>query len=115
MKLRNCIAMTCLLAPSLAVANDYPTQARVEYVMRCMAEHGGPTYDTMYGCICSIDKIASQLTYDKYVESETLSVMIKTPGEKGGAFRDAPGGREMVKHFRDLKQSAESACFVARD
>ena len=115
MKTPVCAGICCLLLAAPALANNYPTQARVEYVLRCMNEHGGQSYDTLYPCVCSIDKIAGKLPYEKYVESETFSVMVKTPGEKGGAFRDAPGVRGMIKDYRAVKQSAEDSCFVKRN
>lgn len=105
----------CLALPVLsAQANDYPTQARVEYVIACMNQHGGENYDNLYACVCSIDRIASQLPYERYVEADTLSYMIRTPGERGGAFRDAPGARSMVRDFAKLRAEAEQGCFVSR-
>ena len=108
------VAAACLAFPGLSQSNDYPTQARVEYVLQCMSKHGGANYDTLYPCVCSIDKIAAALPYDQYVESETFSYMIRTPGERGGAFRDAPGARKMVKNYKNLIKTAESSCFVTR-
>ncbi len=108
------ISTICLLCPIYAQANDYPTQARVEYVLQCMNKHGGANYDTLYPCVCSIDKIAAAIPYEKYVESETFSYMVKTPGEKGGAFRDAPGARGMVKSFAKVVNAAEDSCFVKK-
>ncbi len=107
--------IACLIAPSMGFAAiDYPTQARVEYVLGCMNERGAQTYDTLYGCVCSIDKIATRLPYKNYVEAETFSVMVRTPGEKGGAFRDAPGARDSVKEFKKIRREAEASCFVKR-
>ena len=103
-----------LFFPMIINANDYPTQARVEYVLGCMNAHGGQSYDTLYGCVCSIDKIAEKLPYERYVEAETFGVMIKTPGERGGAFRDAPGARDLVKQISKLKENVEASCFVKR-
>ena len=42
------------------LANDYPTRDRVEYVLNCVAQHGGLTYITQYACGCKIDKIAEK-------------------------------------------------------
>jgi hypothetical protein len=107
--------IACLIVPTIGfAANDYPTQARVEYVLGCMNERGGQTYDNLYGCICSIDKIAAKLPYKDYVEAETFSVMVRTPGEQGGAFRDAPGARKSVKELKKIRETAESSCFVKR-
>ena len=112
MKIQHYLLVGSLAFPALPSANDYPTQARVEYVLACMEAHGGQSYDTLYPCVCSIDKIAARLPYKKYTEAETFGVMIRTPGERGGAFRDAPGARDMVKKFVEIKQSAEDSCFV---
>jgi len=77
-----------------------------------MNKHGGENYDTLYPCVCAIDRIAEQLPYERYVHSETMSYMIRTPGERGGAFRDAPGARKEVRTFARVRHEAEQACFV---
>ena len=106
-------ALTSLSVMTGAVANDFPTQARVEFVLSCMDERGGQSYNSFYPCICAIDRIASQMPYREYTASETLSFLYGTPGERGGFFRDAaPRSRERIKAFRALRQEAEAACFV---
>ena len=91
--------------------NDYPTQARVEHVLQCMHKYGEKeNYNTMYGCVCSIDKIAETIPYENFVVTSTLAVMINTPGEKGGAFRDAPGGRKAIKAFKKFISETEQSC-----
>lgn len=87
--------------------NDYPTQERVEYVFGCMKRYGGDNYNTMYGCVCAIDKIATQITFNDFIKVQTLSVIINTPGEKGGAFRDIEGGRESIRNFKAFTQAVE--------
>ena len=97
------------------MANDFPTQARVEFVFACMGERGGQSYDTLYPCICTIDRIASRIAYRDYTAAETLSFLYGTPGERGGMFRDAaPQSRKRIKSFRALRKEAEAACFVSR-
>lgn len=96
----------------LAETNDFPTQARVEYVLGCMEGHGGQSYNTLYPCVCAIDKIAEAMPYKAYENAQTMSVMIRTPGEKGGAFRDAPGARKMVKNFKQVNEDVEKLCWV---
>lgn len=90
--------------------NDYPTQARVEYVLQCMSKYGKKNYNMMYGCICAVDKVAETIPYKNYVSTATLAVMINTPGEKGGIFRDAPGGRKAVKAFKEFINDTEKSC-----
>ncbi len=93
-----------------ALVNDYPTQARVEYVFGCMQQHGGENYDSMYGCVCAIDKIAARIPYANFVATTTLNVMMQTPGEKGGPFRDVKGGREAVREFKNFMKTSEADC-----
>ncbi len=48
------------MAASAGEQNDYPTQARAEYVFACMASNG-QTQQALRQCSCSIDVIASVL------------------------------------------------------
>lgn len=106
------VTVLALFAPSLVSANDFPTQARVEYVLGCMDRNGGQSYNTFYPCVCAIDKIAEAMPYQAYEDAQTMSVMIRTPGEKGGPFRDAPGARKMVKNFNQVNKDVEKLCWV---
>ena len=107
------LALVALSYGGGATANDFPTQARVEFVLACMGERGGQSYDTLYPCICTIDRIASRIAYREYAAAETLSFLYGTPGERGGMFRDAaPQSRKRIKALRTLRRSAEAACFV---
>ena len=107
-------ALSSLSVMTSAAANDFPTQARVEFVLSCMGERGGQSYDTLYPCICVVDRIASQMPYREYTASETLSFLFGTPGERGGVFRDAtPRSRKRIKTLQALREEAEAACFVS--
>ena len=106
--------LSSLSVMTSAVANDFPTQARVEFVLGCMDERGGQSYNSLYPCVCVIDKIASRMPYREYTAAETLSFLYGTPGERGGFFRDAaPSSRNRIKSFRALRAEAEGACFVS--
>ena len=108
------VALSSLSYGGSAVANDFPTQARVEYVLSCMGEHGGQSYDTLYACVCIIDKIADRMPYREYTAAETLSFLFSTPGERGGVFRDAaPQSRKRIKALRALREEAKSGCLVS--
>lgn len=110
------LALAVVAAPGLerALANDFPTQTRVEFVLGCMNLEGGQNYDTLYPCVCMIDRIASQITYEDYTTAETLSFLYATPGERGGVFRDAaPEARARIEQFRTLHAEAEAACFIS--
>ena len=101
-----------LLLPAIASANDFPTQARVEYVLRCMDSHGGQKYANLYSCICVIDKIAEKLAYDEFSEGEVYSQLRSTPGERGGMFRDPDHAVLLVEKLNDITTLAEKSCFV---
>ena len=106
------IFITALL-PSAVDANDFPTQARVEYVLRCMDSRGGQNYDNLYSCICVIDKIAETFGYDDYSEAEVFAQLRSTAGERGGVFRDPDRASLLVKKLKDVTEVAEKSCFVA--
>ena len=108
-------AMSLSLYAGTASANDFPTQARVEYVIACMNERGEQSYDTLYPCVCIVDRIASSMPYRDYVEAETLTFLFSTPGEKGGVFRDAaPSSRKRIKALQALREESAAACHVSR-
>lgn len=94
------------------VENGYPTQARVEYVLQCMQTNGGQTYDTLYPCVCTIDRIAAQMKYEDFAEAQTFTYMRSAPGEAGGLFRDPPRAKELRGQYKDAEKLAKQKCFV---
>jgi len=101
--------------PVLAHENDFPTQARVEYVYECMNEQGGINYDNMYKCSCSIDEIAERLSYAEYVEADTYTRGQHAMGERGGILREGERAEEMVEEFGEIEIEAARACFLDVD
>jgi hypothetical protein len=95
-----------------ADANDFPTQARIEYVLRCMDSNGGQKYENLYSCVCIIDKIAENIAYEEYVEGEVFTQLRTTPGERGGVFRDPERASLLVRKLREITEVAEKSCFV---
>jgi len=106
------VSLFALLLSAVADANDFPTQARVEYVLRCMDSHGGQKYENLYSCTCIIDKIADKMAYDDFVEAEVFSQLRRTPGERGGVFRDPERASLLVSKINDLTEVAEKSCFT---
>lgn len=90
-------------------ANDYPTQARVEYVNECVAKNGNKL-SQVYQCSCVIDRIADSLSYDDFVEASTFAKYSTLPGEGGGIFRDPEDGKAKAKRFRELETRAYRDC-----
>ncbi|GEN25734.1 hypothetical protein [Halomonas cupida] len=105
------LSMACLLpSMTLAADNDYPTAARVDYVIGCMAANG-QDYLTMQQCSCSIDVIAEQLSYDDYEAVATVMGMQEQRGEMGVLFRTERSMQDDVEHFRSVQADADLRCF----
>ena len=108
-------ALLLLAAPAqaqtpVAATNDYPTDARAEYVFACMATNG-QSQDALRRCACSIDMIATILPYDDYVAAETVLRMRLGGGERGARFRGSPVLREVTANLRRAQAEAEMLCF----
>ncbi|MGR9088799.1 MAG: hypothetical protein ACU841_17270 [Gammaproteobacteria bacterium] len=92
--------------------NDFPTRDRVEYVLNCVAQHGGLTFITQYACGCKIDKIAEKMTFAEYEAAKTFGYLRSLPGESGGVFRDPKQSRDLRKVLKEAEDHAERSCFV---
>lgn len=98
-------------APAGAQAvNDYPTNARAEYVFACMATNG-QSRAALDRCSCAIDQIAEVLSYDDYVEAETVLRMQQTTGERAGMFRGMPQMSAITADLKRAEAEAEILCF----
>lgn len=103
------VAVIGALTPT-AVAYEYPTEARVDYVLGCMASNG-QTRLMLGRCACSIDYIAERLPYDEYVAVETVQRMQTVPGERTAMFRDSEFANTLLDEFKRLQVQADLACF----
>jgi hypothetical protein len=106
------VATTCVAADATGggtPTHDYPTVARVEYVNQCIAKNDGKLA-ALYQCSCALDRIASALTYDDFVEQSTYAKYATLPGEGGGIFRDSAEAKKLAKNFRDLEADALKSC-----
>ena len=95
---------------SAAVDNDYPTTARADYVLGCMAANG-QTRSALDHCSCSIDVIASVLPYDRYEEAETILSMRQGLGAQSREFTAAKGLNDIIADLRRAQAEAEIRCF----
>lgn len=106
------VGATLLLAaggPAVG-ANDYPTAALADYVFACMASNG-QTQEMLQRCSCSIDVISSLVSYDEYVQAETVLRMVQRPGESTSVFRDSAWTKSVVDDLRRAQAEAEIRCF----
>jgi hypothetical protein len=99
-------------APEAPPANDYPTPARADYVLGCMAANGN-THEALYQCSCAIDSIATQLPYSDYEKAETaLSLQLGNGvGGRVGLFRDPPEIKAVLERLRQAQAEANLTCF----
>ncbi|MBV0892108.1 hypothetical protein KTN05_09615 [Paracoccus sp. Z118] len=113
--IRAALAALLLALPPTAglsadLVNDYPTEARAEYVFGCMAANG-QSQDVLRRCACSIDQIATILPFDDYVAAETVMRMRQGGGERGALFRGTPAARDVLAELRRAQAEAEMICF----
>lgn len=90
--------------------NDYPTTARADYVLGCMAANNN-TRAALEHCSCSIDVIASILPYDKYEEAETILAMRQANGAQAREFTAVRALNDIVADLRRAQAEAEIRCF----
>lgn len=107
-----CTLVMALALAGLARANDFPTQARVEFVLNCMRSSKEPTQESMYKCSCAIDSIAAKIDYATWVELATVANATTIAGERGGVMRDLKDGRKLIASFRELQAEAKKHCFL---
>jgi hypothetical protein len=99
-------------AAQAAHANDFPTRARVEFVLSCMHESKAPQQESMYKCSCAIDAIAEKVDYSTWVDLSTVANATTIAGERGGVMRDMKDGRQMIASYRELQEDAKKRCFI---
>ena len=79
-----------------------------------MAERGGQSYDTLYPCVCMIDRIAEEMTYAEFAEAQVFWQLRSTPGERGGLFRDPERAESLTAKLERTLENAERRCIVGR-
>ncbi len=100
----------CALPAGGTAANDYPTEARADYVIQCMARNG-QTQDMLRRCSCSIDVIAARVSYERYLQAETTLRMRRVGGEKTAIFRDPPHVQVVIDDLTRAQAESSKRCF----
>lgn len=90
--------------------NDYPTEARADYVFACMAMNG-QSREVLRRCSCSIDEIAAILPYEDYLAAETVLSMRRVGGERMAVFNSAASADNAIAALRRAQAEAELICF----
>jgi len=106
------LAVVVLAAGSArAEVNDYPTSARADYVIGCMAANGN-TREALLKCSCAIDTIASLMPYSHYEQAETALSLQAGGGVGGrvGLFRDPPEIKTVIEELHRSQAEANLQC-----
>ncbi|MBT3046806.1 MAG: hypothetical protein AB2637_09025 [Candidatus Thiodiazotropha sp.] len=92
-------------------SNDYPTSARVDYVIGCMASNG-QTHEMMLKCSCSIDLIAKAIPYEEYVHISTLlSLQQMAAAGRNAVYKSSTWSQKAVAKLRDVQADSTLRCF----
>ena len=103
-----------LLGTGSALADEYPTQDTVRYVLGCMADLGGQTDENLYTCACRYDTIRSKMSFSDYEEGVTFERNKKMPGEKGSSFRDNERAEHFYEELLAVREVADANCIVVK-
>ena len=105
-------AVAAATAPGETPSNDYPTSARADYVLGCMAANGN-TRQALLQCSCAIDTIAGLMPYKDYEMAETALSLQAGGGVGGrvGVFRDPPEIKAVLERLHQAQAEANLECF----
>ncbi len=106
-----CCLSTLLCAQDAKVPrNNYPTSARADYVLGCLAANGFQ-HSLLDKCACAIDVIADRLSYQDYENADTvMSMQQAAVGPRGGLFRDTPVAKQTLEALRRAQAEANLRC-----
>jgi hypothetical protein len=107
-----CAVLLLLFPASVrAVENDYPTSARADYVIGCIAANGN-SREALLKCSCAIDTIAGIMPYSQYEQAETALSLQAGGGVGGrvGLFRDPPQIKAVIEELRRAQAEANLRC-----
>lgn len=105
------LLLSLVVGSAYAEDNDYPTSARADYVIGCMAANGN-TREALLKCSCAIDMIASLMPYSHYEEAETALSLQAGGGVGGrvGLFRDPPQIKAVIEELHRAQAEANLQC-----
>ena len=89
---------------------NIPTNEKVEYVFACM-QGNEDSQAYLVKCSCSIDYIDEQMTYEEYVEAETIMSLRQIYGEKSLLFKNTPNAIKIYSNMQNILAEAEMECF----
>ena len=105
------LLLALVWSPVYAADHDYPTSARADYVIGCMAANGN-TREALLKCSCAIDTIASLMPYSHYEQADTALSLQAGGGVGGrvGLFRDPPQIKAVIEELHRAQAEANLQC-----
>ena len=104
------LALSAAQAQVRRPAHDYPTSARADYVIGCMATSGFKR-EYLDRCSCGIDTIADVMSYEDYEAADTILRMQQGGlGDRGSMFRDTPVAKERSEQLRRAQAEVSLQC-----
>lgn len=89
----------------------YPTSAKADYVIGCMASNG-QTHEMLQKCSCSIDLIAKAIPYEEYVRVSTLLSLQQMSGAgRNAAYKNSAWSKNAVAKLREAQADSTLRCF----
>lgn len=93
-----------------APEHNYPTAARADYVIGCLASNGFKR-EYLERCACGIDTIAELMPYEDYEKADTILRMQQGGlGGRGGIFRDTPSAKGLTEKLRRAQAEVNLRC-----
>lgn len=96
------------------MANEYPTEETVRYILNCMTELGGQTDENLYTCACRYDAIRTEMSFSDYEEARTFERNKNMTGEKGGAVRDNQRAKAFYGDLVNAREIANASCITVK-
>ena len=108
------VILATMMSSPVYARNQYPTDEVVRYVVGCMAELGGQKEENLYSCVCRIESLMDQLTYEEYDGANLMERNKQMPGKKGGFFRDNDYGAALYEKLVAARETAFASCPVVK-
>jgi hypothetical protein len=108
------LLVSLMLASSVAMAkrraNDFPTIARVEYVIACLDGRGVDSAE-LRKCSCVVDTIATHLSYEDFLKAKALSALQQANTPNSEAYQSVRMTKLFLDRYLRAQAFAELGCF----
>lgn len=71
-----------------------------------------PRQEMIYKCVCVLDQLASEFSYEEFSTLQTASLALTMTGERGRIMR-SEDMRTQANRFRSALETAQAACLLS--